>query len=272
MNQRLLQSNVQKKHGFYIGLDEIFDTRLAVLESIDEEQAARLTMGGYFSRERDDFPGIDLYDFRDRYEKRDTGVLRRSTMTSIMYHLYKTMYSYALETLAESKSFELKIVLNLYPYKLTEEEINDMVVCLKIRTKNIAPVEVINRPLKDIHPDWVENNLVCFYCYNWSGWLTHHQHVLLKRRIDSTQLIAPSIVPLSHQEGLNQINQWEKESKDLIGVQNMVDEVFDKDATAFTLMKEMISHAYIGMDFVETREFCTYLPDEVPTPPGKFEY
>lgn len=51
----MINKEVQKKHGFLVSLDELFDTRLAVLEMMDFEKADELQVSGFFTRERDDF-------------------------------------------------------------------------------------------------------------------------------------------------------------------------------------------------------------------------
>ena len=83
----MINKEVQKKHGFLVSLDELFDTRLAVLEMMDFEKADELQVTGFFTRERDEFPGIDLYEFRKRYAERNIAVLANSTMTNLMINL-----------------------------------------------------------------------------------------------------------------------------------------------------------------------------------------
>ena len=119
----MINKEVQKKHGFLVSLDELFDTRLAVLEMMDFEKADELQVTGFFTRERDEFPGIDLYEFRKRYAERNIAVLANSTMTNLMINLRDIIGSYIVENTYENKEAEVDLVLNTYPYQINQRRI-----------------------------------------------------------------------------------------------------------------------------------------------------
>lgn len=268
----MINSEVRKTHGFYVDIDCLFDTRFSVLESMDEMKAADLLMSGYYTRKRDDFPGFDINEFRKRYKERNIVTLANSERTSLCIHLKQNIEHYIIETIKENLGATVELVLNVYPYKLNPEELNEFVLCLKYTLGGIVPIRVINSPLSEIYPEWIVNNVVAFYCYDWNQWLEYHIEELVKKRIDSSVLIAPKIMPLSHLEGTRQLNELETASKDILYSKSKEYDDLFKDAEDFALIRSVLSTAAINTDFVETREFCILLPDEAPTPPGEFEY
>ena len=67
-----------KKHGVLIDLDCLFDTRYAVLNEIDPVVTDNLLLNGYYFRNRDEFPNINLHEFRKKYQQRDVNTLNNS--------------------------------------------------------------------------------------------------------------------------------------------------------------------------------------------------
>lgn len=268
----MINKEVQKKHGFLVSLDELFDTRLAVLEMMDFEKADELQVSGYFTRERDEFPGVDLYEFRKRYAQRNIAVLANSTMTNLMINLRDIIGSYIVENTYENKEAEVDLVLNTYPYELTKEELNDMVTCIKLHLGNIVPVRVIHQPLKNISSDWLDDNVISFYCYDWNEWLTHHYLEFIKKRLETVVMLCPRIAPLSNQEGINQVNEINKEIEavKIISEKDLESEDFNEDS--FGAIESICKHSGLNLSFVDTRLFCRMLPNEVPTPTEKFKY
>ena len=45
----------------------------------------------------------------------------------------------------------------------------------------------------------------------WNEWLTHHYTEFIKKRLETVVMLCPRIAPLSNQEGLNQVNEINKE-------------------------------------------------------------
>lgn len=268
----MINREVVKKHGFYLEIDSLFDTRLATLQAIDAQKAEALLMSGYYNRERDDFPGFDVNEFRERYKQRDIKTLMNSKMTSLLYHLKGNISSYLVQNTMEGIDPEVQIILNVYPYKLTKEIEDEFVKCLKIRSGGMVEIKVINAPTSSLHPEWLKDNVVAFYCYDWSDWLDKQQTELMKSRLDDVVLMAPKIFPLSHAEGEKQLANYDEEMKDNPEYQKVKNSTELDGLTPFEFIESICKTVGIGFMFIETREFCIVLPDNVPTPPGQFQY
>lgn len=259
-----------KSHGILVDIDCLFDTRLAVLESMDDILTEEILLNGYFTRERDDFDGIDLHEFRKRYKERNLNTLQHSKPTTLLVNLRDTVARYIYNSTREGKINRTELILNIYPYQLNKEEINDFVLCLKYYTDNMVPVRVINSPYTDITPGFLDENVVGFFTYDWYDWLLYHWVPLSKHRLDSVVMMVPKVFPLSRKEAADQIRQIEQESKDLLLPSDGIDELLEEMGSKEVLMEKLFS-LLIGFTFVDTREFCIVLPDDfvLPTPENK---
>lgn len=259
-----------KKHGVLIDLDCLFDTRYAVLNEIDPVVTDNLLLNGYYFRNRDEFPNINLHEFRKKYQQRDVNTLKNSLPTSLMFRLAEIIGDFIVEFGKEGRLLNPELILNIYPYKLSNEEINEMALCLKIRTNHIIPVRIINTDPLNITPSWLKDNITFFYIYNWSEWLTKYTYTLMSNRLDDVCIVAPSIMPLSQEEGENQVKELEKDLRSKFSTYTeTTEELADMDffKTTASLVK-----FFIGMEFLETRDYCIAIPDEVELPKKEFDY
>lgn len=250
-------NDIEKVHGFYYDLDSLFDTRLATLEKINKEVAEKL-LGStlYYTRDRDDFEGVNYLDFREAYKKRDRVTLANSKPTNVLFSMLDTIMVYIDNTSREGLYNKNKIIINIYPYKFTANEINEIVTCIKVKTKYMMPVTVINTNPYNVDVSYVDNNISYMYMYDWDGWLRNNYLDLAKKRLDDVVLIAPKIWPLSKQEGKEQVD---KITKDII---------YNDDIEVKDLFKEVqdLAKIFIGLEFMEAREFCIFTPDDMRFP------
>lgn len=266
-----MKANAQpKKHGVLIDLDCLFDTRFATLMEMDAEKADSLLLEGYYFRERDEFPGMNLNEFRERYSKRDVQTLKNSLPTALLFRLGSIVADFIIEFSKDGRLVNPELILNIFPYKLSGEEINTMVLCLKVRTNNIIPVRVISQDPLNISPGWISDNVTFFYLYNWSDWLTKHAMELANNRLDDVCIVAPSIMPLSIDEGKKQLEELEKDIRSNFSSQAEVTEELS-DMDFFKATSSLIKF-FIGLEFLETRDYCVAIPDEAELPRKEFDY
>jgi hypothetical protein len=259
-----------KKHGLLIDLDCLFDTRYTILNEMDPVAADDLLLKGYYLRDRDEFPNMVLPEFREKYQKRDVNTLKNSLPTALLFRLGAIVGDYIVEFGKEGRLLNPELILNIYPYKLTPEEINTMVLCLKIHTNHMLPVRVINNNPLSITPAWLQDNVTFFYLYNWSEWITQHTATLASNRLDDVCLVAPSIMPLSIDEGREQVKELEKDLRNQFSSYvEVTEELSDMD---FFKATASLIKFFIGLEFLETRDFCIAIPDEAEVPNVKFDY
>lgn len=244
--------------GFLFDLDSLFDTRLSTLERIDKDAAGEVLFNGYFRRERDEFEGFDLEAYRKMYRERDIVTLANAEMTSIMVNLPDTLHAYMLDNTREGMTGTIKVYVNIYPYRLTADEIEEMKMCLHVILNGLYPIEILNAKPIDITAKWIEDNIIAYYCYDWMAWMEHAHVDLVKKRLDSFTLITPKLKALSEIEEEKVRNQFDQETKDLIDIGDEI-----PDLTPFKAVESTIRSTCCNMMFSEVREFCLYLPDEI---------
>lgn len=254
----MLLNDKAKKHGFLLDLDCLFDTRFSVLESIDKDKASALLENGYHYRERDDFEGFDIHEYRKRYENRDINILMNSAPTPVLMYLHETLSNYFRSAGSDGVVVKTELIINIYPYKLNEVELNDVVLCLKAKTMNMVPIRIINTPMENIHPAFLRDNVSYFWVYDWDKWLKTHYLELAKGRLDDVIMVCPDIMPLTKSESEREINRLIEERKEL----GLPDE---GDVELELKNSEIISNVirmFIGNTFEPAKEFSIFLPDD----------
>ena len=70
--------------------------------------------------------------------------------------------------------YKPKILLNIYPYELSEEDIVILIESLISISNGLADIEVIDMPYEDITPKYVKSHLSIMILYDYSSWLEIH--------------------------------------------------------------------------------------------------
>jgi len=181
---------------FYADLDAVFDTRLAVLHRLGVEKAFEAITNGYFQRKYDEFHGVDTEAFKAAYAARDVSVLTQSMSTSV----FDLIDLFIKETLSAVVSTPFrrqpKLIINTYPYILTEEQEHVLMHGFIARTKHLADIELISSPYEELTPDWVKRTCSHLAMYNYWDWLeVHSQNRLLESaKCTSIRLYGPQLV------------------------------------------------------------------------------
>jgi hypothetical protein len=157
-----------------VDLDSIFDTRLSVLYSISPDLAEQAIKSGYLNRVSNKYPDISIEAFNERYNARTKADLKNALVTPII----KLVSDFAYTTISNSLSGPIKerpvIVLNTYPYVLSEEENKLFINLLFTTTRTYAEIEIINLSPDDITPRYLKDNFNLVIMYNGLDWLELH--------------------------------------------------------------------------------------------------
>lgn len=166
----------------FIELDALLDTRIAILANMEGKVLENAILDDYHNRKIDAFRGASFNEFRTLYDNRDKSILKE-TMVTGMAGLIKEFVEKTLKNITTSPFHNKpKIILNVHPYVLTEEEINVLVKSLVIITDGLSDVQVVNMSYDDITPMYVKANLsilVLYECYRWLE--THSVNELFKK-------------------------------------------------------------------------------------------
>jgi len=157
-----------------VDLDSIFDTRLSVLYSISPDLAEQAIKSGYLNRVSNKYPDISVETFNERYKVRTKADLKNALVTPII----KIISDFAYTTISNSISGPIKerpvIILNTYPYVLSEDEKKLFINLLFTITKTYAEIEIINFSPDDITPKYLKDNINLVVMYSGLDWLDLH--------------------------------------------------------------------------------------------------
>lgn len=155
----------------YIDLDTLFDIPLAVIHSIDPQKVAEVIDEGYFTRTSDKFNCIDEAVYKEAYAQRDKHTLKNALVseayTFLTFFIRQTWTARVASPLRRAP----KIVVNVYPYKLTDIEKHNIVLGVKIATSENADIELIDMNIKNIDAGYVKNNYAMMVMYNCWSWI-----------------------------------------------------------------------------------------------------
>lgn len=158
----------------FIELDALLDTRISVLMSLGDSALSSAIDGGYHTRPADIFPKVDNEQFKLRYAERDKSVLASAVVTPMAIMLKE----FCLETLRNIINTPFhrqpKVIVNVYPYKLEEDEINTIISAIKAITEDMADIEAVYMPYEEITPLYVKRDLSVMVMYDYAKWLEAH--------------------------------------------------------------------------------------------------
>lgn len=180
----------------YMDLDSLFDTRLATLYKLNPEKLMTAMHAGYFERTFDKFEGYDQEAYLEAWKNRDVNTIAQAGTTELI----KAVNFFAEKTLLARVGTPLrkqpKLELNLHPYVLPEVAVSAIVLGLRAATKDLIDIQIIDRPLIQITPEYVKSNYAMMVMYEYWDWLEIHAENknFLSVRCPNVALIGPAIV------------------------------------------------------------------------------
>lgn len=179
----------------YICLDSLFDTRLGCIAEIDPKLIIVALEEGFLKRNCDTFSFIKKETFDQLYKVRDVNTLRLSPLTSC----HKALASVCVNLLKGSVDGPditgVKVIVNTYPYRLSETEEGDLLSLVVEKTARLVEVQLVHIPFKNLTIEHCEKNYDVLFMYDYMNFL--EQNVVaknhLKNSINDRILIAPEI-------------------------------------------------------------------------------
>jgi hypothetical protein len=178
---------------FFTELDSLFDTRLGTLllmEQRGEAEMEKIVKGGYFTRDRDAFNGVDPAKFKAAYDARDKHTLRVSVVTRII----RFARDFGMNTIENNIKSPFirdpKLIVNLHPYKLTQEERDNLVDGIRLRIGKISHIELVDMTYEQISTHYLrrDTSVIALYDpYEWletqcRKWVNHPSRIEMLRK------------------------------------------------------------------------------------------
>lgn len=176
-------------------LDCLLDTRIGVLFSFGEDKMSDVLNGNYYTRQEDKFTGIDPELFKQRYQTRNKETLKNTGVTKIITLLQEFVFKTLNQSLVTPHHMLPKIVLNTYPYDLSETEKETFVKVLMHYTKQKCQIEVIHKAPIELTPTFVKRHFSVMIMYHYVEWLEIHSQSEAFKTVmcPEVTLIAPAL-------------------------------------------------------------------------------
>lgn len=183
-----------KKHDIYTNLDSILDTRLSLIYSLNKSlfsDIVKNNLNNYQSRIMDDFNGFDNRLFKELYKKRNSKMIK----DPIPNYIPQLLKSYILNALEQKPGEVLTLYLNVYPYKMSNDEKINLETGIFNIFKGIINVEILDKPETEITVKFMHENIGLIVMYNGLDWIDHNlsNKNLLSLGLPDVLMIAPRL-------------------------------------------------------------------------------
>lgn len=164
------------KQGILVELDALLDTRIATLASLSKEAAIQALEGEYHTRPSDEFDHLQSIvtdeEYQEAYRNRTVDVLRASLITPMNFLLSEMVKRLEkVHVYAQTRAESVEVTINVYPYQLTAEEMEDIAIAVYARTGYITPIKTISIPPQQQTIDWINREgYVTLIVYNFQEW------------------------------------------------------------------------------------------------------
>ena len=184
-------------NGVYVELDTLVDSRLSLLYDIDKDNIGRVIKEGkYYNRYLDQFGYISVRLFRTLYSMRNSNVLNNHMPTEIPNLINDFIMESNQTTLDYNFKRPVKIFINSFPYNLSEESKEMLIMGTTNAMFNEVKVEIINKPNSDITPEFINEHIGLAIMYDALSWLDTHlsNGNLIKLNIPDVTFMTPSLI------------------------------------------------------------------------------
>lgn len=207
------------KRKVYLDLDTLLDTRLGTIASVHPEAAKAIaTNDEYWLREHTNWSTlsgglIDNEQFDAAWQARDKRALENSYVSNIIPVLHSILTEYHVSTRDHFIEYDLVLEINIHPYNLTEEEMDELADVLRhdIFYKDLE-ILYCSIPMEELTPQLINERYSAMLLYEFHKWIK--QHYLEVAKCDNRGLTM--IVPKLFEKDPSKLTV-EKKQEEIIG-------------------------------------------------------
>ena len=179
----------------YVDLDSLFDTRLAILDKIDNKYSTLIYEAGFANRTEDAFPRLSKEQFKKLFDDRDNDILANSLLTNVMMMVKEHAIDCIKKLHNTPGKKELNIYVNVWPYTFDKEGIEIILKPIYNIVENRINVHAINLDPKTISTTFFGDKFAFIVMYDYMRWLTFilNDPKTAKNTMGKTTLIAPKL-------------------------------------------------------------------------------
>lgn len=177
-----------------VQLDALLDTRLGTLARINPDGVEPLIRAGYCDRKIDSFAGYDSTLYKQMYETRDIETLMSSVETGVFLFLRQMVDMLDEQTIVRPYHTGVEVVVNCYPYLLSEENKVTIANTVDYWIKGMAPVKVVTIADKDLTPELCKGQFSAMIMYHFAEWFKMHVQTMVVTRLIDITLYVPDLL------------------------------------------------------------------------------
>lgn len=233
----------------HVDLDCLLDTRQGTLLAISPAVAHEITSKeSYHARESDEFYSqeygslsVDLYEkVKEAYRQE---ILFKSIKTKMYLLLQELIESYVKMALTTPHVSTVTLVVNLYPYELTETQVEYLMKALIAHLGNAAAISITNFDISELTLKEVAQKYQSIIVYDPVPWLNSKSNELKSGALKDVTVYLPK---------MNKVRALTaKERKDL-----------GKNIPDIYKFTEMVFAGFVRLSYVPVEYFCADVPYE----------
>lgn len=181
----------------YVDLDALLDTRLGTLIQIDENEAISILNNGYHERISDDWSklgsSINQDEYDRRYRNRDIETLKASRCTNAIPMIIELTKSLSESAIYTPFVTSVGIEVNLYPYKLTGEEIKTMESVVRHYLSVETKVTTVRFSPEQLTPEIINIRYDGLIMYDFNAWFGAQVEKLKDKQLPTVTIMAPAL-------------------------------------------------------------------------------
>ena len=187
-------SNTSK---IYVDLASLLDLRQGTLYQLvqDKEKLADYIQSEEYNfRVTDTFPIVEQAQYDRLYQSASVDIIPHSIVTHILVSLKSKLHNIEMQNTYQGENKTPEILLNVYPYTLTENQSAQLQNMLFIKLASNTLVSVINIPPHELTPYFMTTSgFTAAFIYDFQTWMNHHAQTLEKSKMMNVILYFPSI-------------------------------------------------------------------------------
>lgn len=179
----------------YIDIDSLLDLRQAVLSRLMslDQLTTYLQSEDYNFRTIDKFP-IDMNQYSKINQDKASSLLSRSSLTYIINSLRSKIDHVEKRNTFHNKHFPPEILLNVYPFKLHDDQVKIIQNLLFVKLKTSCHITIVSMSTKELTPHYINsNNIVSVFMYQFNEWLSIHTDSLNQTKLTETLFYFPAL-------------------------------------------------------------------------------
>jgi len=178
----------------YADIDTLLDIRYSAGCHLNKEATDNFVDSGkYFSRLDDVFPGIDPDKLKKAINKPGNFYLKNSLMTNLVFLIAQLFRRRYVETFQIGLPIEQKLVVNMFPFSVSQEEMSDLAMAIGFHMPDNVEVTVTYIDKKDMTTKYCHDNFSFMYMYNYYDWLEMQTKSFEEFKIPGVSLFVPAL-------------------------------------------------------------------------------